>query len=171
MIGSDLKIALDKLQAGRYGGLLLQDYQPTGVTIEFGEQNFMEIRGLGPDLPPFIRLGTAKGTEISEDGITWEPVQAEYGFDVYRLLDPRIYANRVKYYKEREEKGVTYVEGEYGVEALGLTLPREMNDWMREHKATWRLIQFAMRKGLIVEFTQDDFPPSRHKITVRIVPC
>lgn len=168
---SDIDTAIEKLQLGHYGGLLFQDGQFTGVTIEFGEQNLMSIRGLGPDLPPFIRLGADQGTQISNDGITWEQFPTEYGFDIYRLLDPRVYAARVEPVERWEKNETIHVEGQYQIEALGLILPKDMLEWIKEHKGEKRTIQFAIRRGAIEEFSQDDFPPSRHKVKVQIVPC
>lgn len=171
MEAAELNTALEKLWAGRYGGLLFQDDQHTGVTIEFGDQNVMEIRGLGPDLPPFIRLGGPKETEVSEDGMAWEQVPTEYGFEIYRLLDPRIFVKRVESLKQWKDKELTYIAGEYDVESLGLRLPKELVEWMKKHEGPKRWLQFTIREGVIQEFMQSDFPPSDHKINVRIVPC
>ena len=103
--------------------------------------------------------------------MTWEQVPAENGFDIYRLLDPRVYAARIEPVKQWEEKEIAHVAGQYYIETLGLILPKDMLEWIREHKGEKRTIQFAIRKGAIEEFSQDDFPPSRHQIRVQVVPC
>ena len=164
-------------------GRMFQNWQDLGVRLFYRSPNKVEIRGLGADLPPNLLF---EGDEVFVCGLDekWEEVKENIGFQIFRLLDPRLYQNladRATETKPPEGIKTTFVIS-YQIGELELALPpipviqdfpalqaqewkkerlQDLNNWMEnvlnEKRQTWFHVNEA---GRLVAMDLQELPPS-----------
>jgi len=148
-----------------------------GVTIEYFPPLEMQVSGLEPEYPPYVRF-TNGLIKISYDKEKWEKIEPDSGIQILRLLDPRVLLtparppilDMAKFFKTLEEFGFV---GEYDIEYLNkverlkLQLPKELVSWVVEKGQKRRLVTLLLRRDYLIDkMTQNDLPPSTEVVTL-----
>jgi len=166
-----MEVDIDRIKEileGRYfSATVFRDEEKTGVSVEYGPRLKMRINGLRPDFPSYL-LFEKERIFYSEDGNDWKEVKKNLGFQIFRLLDPRLLLEQVSVTSARWEVGLNEFEGEYALQKLKLGLPDEVMGWIKERREDMRKVRFLLRaNGLVDSMIQRDLPPNLEMITLK----
>jgi len=146
---------------------VFRNEEKTGVSIEYGHSLKMRINGLRPDFPPYLQFEKEQ-ILYSEDGREWKKVEKNLGFQIFRLLDPRLILERVSFTRAFASVDLIGFEGEYALEKMKLSLPDEVMVWIKKRREDIRKVRFFIRlDGLVDSMIQKDLPPHLEMITLK----
>jgi len=89
MISNYHTSALSRMTENEFYGDLFVNERVSGIKIEYKNNHEMHLHGLLPENPPHIALERNK-IHYSHDGENFTTLENDFGFQVFRILDPRI---------------------------------------------------------------------------------
>lgn len=157
----DLTKQLAKFSKKEAVGEVFKEGVSTGVTMKYVPDKILELHGLQPDLPPYVRLDE-NFVEASEDGQKWETLAEGEELQAFRLFDPRMFGPYLKNVKEIPEQAT--FKAEYWIGHLQL-IPESIRLGCKEF-SEYREVEFLFEGDRLARMTQQDFPPATAMISI-----
>lgn len=167
MISKYHSSALSRMTEKEFYGDLFVNERLSGIKIEYKNNHEMHLHGLLPENPPHIVL-ERNNTHYSHDGEKFTTVENDFGFQVFRILDPRIISSveSQSTLLDEDPLGVT-IKYDCTIIHQNFRFHMDFLDRMTKNKDHQRTCSLHFENGKIASMKQFNIYPSTDILEIR----